>query len=370
MSAQEHRPATIRRKASSSGWRDPTAWTHTINRCELPEVFVYARSYYDKKVNGRWTKVYFDQQWTGPVCRTGYAPTLPSYGSLEDLAVNQALSNLSNQRTDLGQNFAERKQASDMMADRVSSIAHSVRNFKDKRPRDWKKVKLLKGFGIKKLGAIPNAWLETQYGWKPLMSDIKGAYDFMRDLDKDGDSFRVSAKGSRHEENTSLFWDAPDNNATRGNGMLFKAQYRSVTSAGVFVRLDYVMSNPALHQLQQVGLANPAALAWNLVPYSFVLDWVLPVGDYLNSWTADLGLSFKAGTISRFRRVEEKAVAIGPYDKYNRPQGTISPGIRSRTEFTRVVLSSSPSPRVPHFKNPLSLGHFANAMSLLVNVFK
>lgn len=34
---------------------------------------------------------------------------------------------------------------------------------------------------------------------------------------------------------------------------------------------------------QQLGLTNPAIVAWELLPFSFVLDWVLPIGDWLTA---------------------------------------------------------------------------------------
>jgi hypothetical protein len=33
------------------------------------------------------------------------------------------------------------------------------------------------------------------------------------------------------------------------------------------------------------------ALAWELIPYSFVVDWLFPVGDYLSSLDALVGVS-------------------------------------------------------------------------------
>lgn len=184
----EIRPATRHTVKSPSGWRDPKSWSHTHERCELPDIAVTARYWYEKPHTTK--KIWFDQWWISPVVITGYPPPLPPIGSLENKAVNQALQRLSDQRTDLGTNFAERQQAERMIADRVGQIEQSVRRFKDRRPNDWRKARKLKWFGPKRLGAIPNAWLELQYGWNPLMQDVKGAYDFMRNIDKENDSFR------------------------------------------------------------------------------------------------------------------------------------------------------------------------------------
>jgi hypothetical protein len=46
-----------------------------------------------------------------------------------------------------------------------------------------------------------------------------------------------------------------------------------------------------LYLLSQLGLANPAAVAWELVPFSFVVDWFTDAGTFINSFTDFLGCS-------------------------------------------------------------------------------
>lgn len=42
--------------------------------------------------------------------------------------------------------------------------------------------------------------------------------------------------------------------------------------------------------MQQLGFANPVGLAWELIPYSFVVDWALNIGSYLDLQTSLWGL--------------------------------------------------------------------------------
>lgn len=53
-----------------------------------------------------------------------------------------------------------------------------------------------------------------------------------------------------------------------------------------------------LRTLNQLGLMNPLALAWELVTFSFVIDWFLPIGPVLNAMSAPTGLLFVDGSIS------------------------------------------------------------------------
>lgn len=53
----------------------------------------------------------------------------------------------------------------------------------------------------------------------------------------------------------------------------------------------YTVENPLYRILSSVGLLNPAAIAWELVPLSFVFDWFYNIGDFLERQTADTGLT-------------------------------------------------------------------------------
>jgi hypothetical protein len=51
------------------------------------------------------------------------------------------------------------------------------------------------------------------------------------------------------------------------------------------------VSNPNLYLASQLGFVNPAAIAWELVPFSFVVDWFVNVGEFLNNFTDLWGLT-------------------------------------------------------------------------------
>lgn len=48
-------------------------------------------------------------------------------------------------------------------------------------------------------------------------------------------------------------------------------------------------------KIQQLGLDDPLGLIWELTPYSFVVDWFLPVGQWLSSFRSIKGLTFQGG---------------------------------------------------------------------------
>jgi hypothetical protein len=56
-------------------------------------------------------------------------------------------------------------------------------------------------------------------------------------------------------------------------------------------KVRYLIKDKDLKLLSQVGISNPLLLAWELVPYSFVIDWLIPVGDYLGRLDSLNGVS-------------------------------------------------------------------------------
>lgn len=216
------------------------------------------------------------------------------------------------------------------------------------------------GPGSKKLA---ERWLELQYGWKPLLSDIYGAYEEARShFDSDPRISVVStarAAISSSEVRTQSTYEGGINYLFEEDGF-----HR------VKVRLDCSISSAATVRASKVGLTNPLEVAWELIPFSFVLDWMLPVGNWLSSFDASFGLTFLGGTVSRVTSVSRlhKIVGISPGSNPDRllsANGQAASGVFS---FGREVLSSPPSV-MPYIKNPVSVIHALNAMALLRTQF-
>lgn len=359
---REVRPASVHTRKSPHGWRPPAGFDH------FKKVFNDPYIEFSTKTGGH---IYSGSQVGNNALLWLYNWAAPDTSTLEDLAVNAALLNLSNQNTSISQNFIERKQADDMIAGNIRNIAGSVTDYKRRNPRDWRQVKKLTGYGRKKLGAIPNSWLQTQFGWLPALSDCKGVFDVLKDRDKDEAMNHITVHGFRRNRD-HYFWPF-DVSGARGavysvpETFQFQAEVQDLALA--FVRLDYQMESPILAELQRLDLVNPASIAWNEVPYSFVVDWFLPIGDYLQAWTADLGYSFLGGSITTYATRKLLSLAA-PSLKYG--EGYCSPtgGKLDCFWFHRQALKSSPAPRMPHFRNPFSLTHTADAMSLLVNALR
>jgi len=314
-------------------------------------------------------------------------PSLPQSvrDSVERRVSNKVLLELKNQKINLAQLYAERAQTDKLLwqtADRVASCLHSLKkgNFMAAanalgvvpRKRGMRRFnsayaangRKLKGFSQAKeqREAMASGWLELQYGWQPLLNDLYGAMEALADVGRKPYAGKVVKK---EKYRLKPEWKTVD-----GNDPLLTYTANATVEYSVKYTLHYETDAPHIQSLASLGILNPAVIAWELMPFSFVADWFLPVGNWLNTWDATLGLSFVKGCRTEFYRAE------GTCHKFR--NGTYNNRFiywnqilkRSAVTCDRTILVSFPFPSWPQFKNPLSIQHFANAFALITQLTK
>lgn len=122
-------------------------------------------------------------------------------------------------------------------------------------------------------------WLEFHFGWVPLVKDIGAAIDVLQKPFNP-----VAAKGRGKATATSGSKPSP---LSYGVSDTHKWTSRVQLIAEVHV------SNPNLYLANQLGLVNPAIVVWELVPFSFVVDWFTNVSSFLSQCTEFMGLELK-----------------------------------------------------------------------------
>lgn len=141
-----------------------------------------------------------------------------------------------------------------------------------------------------------NNWLQLQYGWKPLLSDIEGVLKAIPNLMAGGGFVgRVTASAEQRSVVTSQF-----------NSWLIPSPIKGQTVQQIDTRcrigIRYRIASPLQAFLNQTGFTNPINLLWEVLPFSFVADWFLPIGNYLEGLTAFQGLEFMDGYQVLFTR--------------------------------------------------------------------
>lgn len=255
----------------------------------------------------------------------------------------------------IGVSLGERKQSMQMVEKRVTQLWRAAKALRRGRPYEF----------FDELGIVPrrwvprksdpkkaaDLWLEWHFGWEPAIHDIYNAIVILQSPVPQLIKVRVRASAiPDRADNSQDFAGSYTVDYTYG-------QLREQMGARIGV------SNPNLWRATNLGLTNPFAVALELVPFSFVVGWFVPIGQFLDSWTDLLGLSIDHPytTQTRFYKSEYQSFAKNDGSELNHYQGL---GFRME-RFTSI---SGP---VINFR-PLKMfgaSRSATAVSLLLQQF-
>jgi len=209
----------------------------------------------------------------------------------------KALNKCADAKVNLAVAYAEASKTSDLILDTARRV--------DRAYRAFRRGNL--GEVAKQLNITPKrlhkSWLEYKYGWLPLLMDVKGAAEFLAQKAMSRKpNFTVLATDRITKTYTYSVPVTPFGGPPTVPFTWFSSCDMEVR-VGLWCEIDY----PHLAEMQQLGLTNPALVAWELVPYSFVLDWFISVGDYLTALSALQGVTVHRAFISSY---ESRATAF------------------------------------------------------------
>lgn len=209
------------------------------------------------------------------------------------------------------------------------------------------------GSGLSKTAA--NGWLQFQYGWKPLYQDLWGAANELTN--------RAVNVLRRITASFSLpMWE---NFSETTDGVTLTRN----TSGKQACKIVCVYEMPGL-ALDRFSSLNPVSLAWELIPYSFVVDWIYDVGSFLRSLETALlyGARFKSGYASELYYVRQHLTLDGVtsvngsgYQYFYESNDASYKG----TSFARRVLSQTPTPQTPSFHASMGWQRWLSAGALM-----
>jgi len=358
----------IRVPLNQDAWRDPTPYTMDDT------IVTYEYGYKDiRTVNtapGTLDGISVEH-WEGPcfwvptVSPSNWDPALITNDDFEKLS-NKNLLKLRDQKINVAVNMAELSKTAEGVAVFATKLLKSYRAF---RRGDFKRSLTEMGLSTRRRGKdAASTWLELQYGILPLMGDIAGGYDELtRKTRQHGQRIRVMSRMELNTVVTEEGIEFSDDNFLAGVTLDY-------TQKGQLIYW-YEVDNPVLLAASSVGLTNPAEIIWELTPWSFVLDWALPVGDYLGALTASQGFKFLGGTYT-ITSVQNNIRWCMPKPTFRSGQwNDISQSCSGRrvTAGKNVLRSQigtyvPPRAYMPRFKSPVSTKHALNALALLRNI--
>jgi hypothetical protein len=150
-----------------------------------------------------------------------------------------------------------------------------------------------KGSNRSKRKAIANSYLEATFGWQPLLYDAKDLAKTLGRLSTEVDKTYLKAVGEWAEQS------AQSSSVVPGvGGMYARVNENTYTQSRVVYRgtlrgQPYELGKPPLERIISMSgfdLRSFVPTMWELVPFSFLVDYFTNIGDCLLSWTADTDL--------------------------------------------------------------------------------
>jgi hypothetical protein len=256
--------------------------------------------------------------------------------------------------------LAEARKTYTMLSSNVMTLVTALRAA---RRADWGSLSNTLGVSWRRLRKgkpLASRHLEFQYGWLPLMADIHGTAELL----KQQINRPLLIRATRHisdqtDVDLSMIQGWGD---ARGYLSSAKGSIRRDHSTTLYGQID----DQYLRFAQQIGLPDPLTLGWELIPYSFVVDWALPVGTMLEALSAIYGVKFVGGYRGLHGQLDITYVG-----KLRNEYWFGTPG---QTQYSAFSYQRSPMgdwPQVrPYFKSPFTGSNAWNALALLRQLFK
>lgn len=251
----------------------------------------------------------------------------------------------------LAASFAEGAGTIGMIADRVNQIRQAYSSLRRGRFIDFTRhlgVLPLKKHKERKWNRPHQAsgiWLEYHFGWSPLVQEI---YTLGQVIAHYPDPSVTSVGRGRNEVDLKTL-NSPS------------ALYTGMKVTRVQIKGRVKVTNPNLFLANKIGVANPVQVIWELIPFSFLVDWFTNFGRWLSSFSDWWGVELDKLCVTITHSVPAYE-SWYPATKY-RFSGEAYGCIRSTpSKLAEPILMP------PEIKG-LSVSRAATAISLLVAVF-
>lgn len=191
-------------------------------------------------------------------------------------------------------------------------------------PYGWKKfVRLLSTGGLRRdwklSGVASDLYLQYSFAIAPLIADIKSATEMIKSLEDRIDWFinnnnkPVPVKFTKDLSSaaplTTVAYPTPSATVQQGADTNARTCYKATYKA--FALATYDVSGLSKRQIgyrllkQASGFSNPLTFLWEEIPFSFVLDWVVNVGEYIASYDRPITFPYVLAMVGHTLQVDE-----------------------------------------------------------------
>lgn len=216
--------------------------------------------------------------------------------------INNALRGAREQLVNLAMFIGELDKSMGMMADKASRISSAAKDI-----RTGKFAKAARTLGVRKPKkakrnkSFANNWLEFQYGWAPIVTDMAG---ILQHVHRGSRTLLVNARSRSTKTDRKIsYLTSFQIEEAAAQHRLF-VNWRHVQDRSVFeqVHLVFRPASGFWDQVSRLGFMDPATLAVDAVPLSFVLGWFVNICDLLSDMNRGLTLDYVTGSYTEYQK--------------------------------------------------------------------
>lgn len=360
---QDSRPTYaygVRGKIGDTTWIYPTPYSHYSRSYELGGVaYVTYPLSHNRIARSEFNKARVDNIGTSFTVMDSFY-----LANSRSAAQVKALNNISGQAANIGEDLATYAQTVRLFGSKAALLKDALNAFKSKKALQNYLYTSARNIAAKGDKIAAQLYLEYVYGLVPLVQDVYGVYQLLKKYSEGVKPIIVHGHGSSTQGSTSDI-SGRVNSTTGGWTALCNESYTSKCDLYGRVNPDLI----AFRILNQLGLLNPASFVWEITPWSFVVDWFVPIGPLLNAFTAPVGLNFISGTsATKMSRTYSGEFHAGV------PEGSYIQDIATNFSavdkgYNRIVHTNWPFPTPYLNLNPLSGDRWLKALALaIVNI--
>lgn len=267
----------------------------------------------------------------------GFYPPGFSYNKSESEAYSRLVGKLRKGSASWGVTLSQWRETRDMMEGRLRSFAKRLDTVERRiRKTPWRKRPMLE--------SPADMFLEHTFGWQPLIEDIFNGFIVLTEeiLGEQRIAVRVRERGLKYtkaQSNGFVTWEG-----------------ESLVSASALIQLR----NPMFWMANRLGLLNPATVVWDIIPWSFVVNWFVNVNTMLSQFTDFAGVQVSSASTTFSAKFLVEELRIGSGDGYIHSSKLMV----SKDRYLRL-----PDPHFSFRVPELNAGLLAIASSLVVQKF-
>lgn len=148
---------------------------------------------------------------------------------------------------------------------------------------------------------LSSTWLEYSYGWKPLASDISDATEALaRQITRHSRTSSPMIRGNGKEILNDFTIQDFASASVPGYAVVYSWRFSGSVSVKYYgkVQLETEKTLPSLQQNLGLQLQDFVPTVWELIPYSFLVDYFTNIGDLLSAYSvAKSSISWVSKTV-------------------------------------------------------------------------